>query len=197
MLILSSILFSCSDNGDERERHMMKDGATFYTDHDIEFYNDPYSFREVTEENDTRTQVSNDNIELEKDSLYGYNDVLKYTKWSKVKFGEWIKSYGLSTDSAYFVATITVSKYIPATMDDWIIAKDNYYSAWDEDSIGTNTMTWKMGFSLASSISYGYYKATTQIKCIAYNEDGENVSLFFPVEPDNLKWKFFKIKRIW
>lgn len=194
-IIILFVFVSCSSNEDDRERHVMKDGTVFYTDSDIEFYGDKAAFRDAVLENKEHDDDVKDELVWVKDSLYGYNGEIKTVEWEKVKFGSWISDYGLSPDFIYFVSLLEVSKYIPATYEDWVI-KGEYFMH-DKDSIGTDVLTGNVGFCMGTSISRGYYNAKTMIKCISYDENGKSIGVYFPIRPENLKWKFFRTKTIW
>lgn len=194
-MIILPVFVSCSSDEADRERHVMKDGTVFYTALGIEYYADKETFRDAVLENKEHDDGVKDELVWVKDSLYGYNGEIKTVGWKKVKFGSWISDYGLNPGSVYFISLKEVSKYIPATYEDWLVQGE--YFTHDEDSIGTNALTGKVGFCLDTSISQGYYNATTLIKCVSYDEEGEGVGVYFPAEPEDLKWKFFKTKRIW
>ena len=117
---------------------------------------------------------------------------MKYDKWEKAKFGSWISDYGLTPGAVYFVSAVKVLKYIPATYEDWVVTGE--YFTHDEDSIGTDSDTGNVGFYLNQNISYGYHEATTWIKCISYDIEGNSIGVYFPISPGRLKWKFFKTK---
>lgn len=166
----------------------MKDGTVFYTNYDVKFYGNKNDFRDfaMKEKNDIRIQ---NNQKWKKDSIYGYNEE-REIEWNKVKFGDWIKDYGLIPGDIYFVKTLNVFKYIPATCEEMLIPGS--YFVWDEDSIGTVEGMDKVGFYIINRISFGYYEAFTRVKCISYNKDGEKVNVYFPLKPDKLKWKYFR-----
>lgn len=188
-------LSDCSSNDEDRERHNMKDGTIIYTSREVAYYATSEDFREIVLSENAKAPNARDEIIWSKDSLYGYDGEIKCDRWEKVKFGEWISDYGLDKSYTYLVSTLTVSKFLPATYEDWL-QRGPYYES-DEDSIGTSTDLHKPGFILETSISSGYFRAYTQIKCISYNLDGDKIGRYFPIKPDSLKWKFFKTKSIW
>ena len=196
-MLFAFIMFSCSNEDNDTERHIMKDGKVVYTYPDVKFYGDKESFRDAVLENREHNDSVKDDLERHKDSLYGYNGELKYDKWEKAKFGSWISDYGLTPGAVYFVSAVKVLKYIPATYEDWVVTGE--YFTHDEDSIGAyaDYNNGKVGFVLNPNMSYGYYEATTFVKCISYDVEGNTVGVYFPVSPDKLKWKFFKTKAIW
>lgn len=193
--LLLFVMFSCSNENDDRERHVMKDGKAVYTGVDVRFYGDKDAFRGAVLENTERRDSVDDELKWEKDSLYGYDGGIETVDWEKAEFGPWISGYGLSPDKLYFVSTLKISKRIPATYEDWV-APGEYFKN-DEDSIGTDADTDKIGFRLDTNISRGYYEAVTWIKCISYDGEGNTVDVYFPVSPEKLKWKYFKTKAIW
>lgn len=50
-MLFAFIMFSCSNEDNDTERHIMKDGKVVYTYPDVKFYGDKESFRDAVLEN--------------------------------------------------------------------------------------------------------------------------------------------------
>ena len=195
LLTLILVTNSCKDeSSDDYVRYTMKDGFSLVTTNAVKSYVTDTSF--ITNKNNMHSIPDNIiiNQETKKDSMYGYSYVISLS-WERAKFEKWIEQFGLQQDRLYFVETLKVVEIIPSTNDFAIL--EGIYKDNDKDSIGINSNTNKRGFVVSSYNQNDGYKAYSIVKRIAYDSDGELVNVYFPINPEYIKWKYFKIKTIW
>ena len=195
LFILITLLVSCQEeDGNYMICYSMKDGTTLHAQEDIQEYESACSF--LNTENNLREKPKDIVIlqDSKKDSIYGYDEI-KSISWERAKFGNWVEKYGLNKANTYFVQTIKVVKIIPSS--DQYALTEGAYNDFNKDSIGINQNTGKRGFVISSSNINGGHEAYTIMKRIGYDSDGNDVNIYYPIKPSDIKWKYFTIKTIW
>lgn len=195
ILALAILIVSCQgEDNNNNISYTMKDGTVLTVQEETHIYESADSF--LNSDNNLRKTPDDIviNQETTKDSIYGYDQILPIT-WEKAKFGQWIEKYNLNRNKTYFVQTIRVVKLIHSP-DEYAIT-EGAYNDYNKDSIGVNINTGKRGFVISSSNLDGSYEAYTIMKIIGYDNDGNFIGFYYPLDPSNLKWKYFKIKTIW
>lgn len=192
-IIVLFLLFSCDSNYETNQvRHTMNDGTTFYTDGEVHIYDDFESFLGIQRPAEPSTSTA-DSQEWEKDSTYCYDKIV-IRKWETAKLGDWVRLYGVNPQKNYYVSTLQVTRMLHVHSDRIVTCP--VYSVENRDSIGLRESGNCWGFEVSSHHT-NLCEVYTIIKRIEYDENGETVGVYIPIEPEYLKWTFYTIKNIW
>lgn len=132
-------------------------------------------------------------VELVRDTVYGSNRTYDLRDvWQQVRFGEWARAYGLSTDRTYLVNYQRVTKYLPCAYDENILAIP--YDTDDRSFMGI--INGSVGYELADDNinDGGKLDAYTVVAYIGYDSEGAVVDRYYPCRPEDMLWDFGILK---
>lgn len=114
--------------------------------------------------------------------------------WIKTKLGDWCAQYGLSADSIYLSKKYIYSQYIPEKKGYVAIP---FVSATNQMGFIKTTSKNIIGFTGGYGITpiKGIYgNCWTVIFYIKYDSQGNEVNIYYPCNPEQLKWYYYWYK---
>lgn len=143
-----------------------------------------------------------DSIIPDKPSKYTETEILNrfidsYTEdqyWIKTKLGDWCVKYGLSTDSLYISKRYIYSQYIPEKKGYVAIPFiSTPYQMGLIYNISKNIIGFNGGYGV-TPIKGIYGNCWTVIFNIKYDSQGNEVNVYYPCNPEQLKWYYYWYK---